>query len=93
MNYQIFVPSSQVALIYCNGKEVAVSRALMEETRAAVAPLIVERWRAYWQRVAAIAPRKCQAEGVEELTDFIPTMLPSMYYPCPQELAALVEKG
>ena len=86
-DYQIFVPSDQTALVCYKYKWVANARELNNEALAAIKPMIMDRWRNHWLNVAQIAPQKLLSCSPREIMSTSGTMSPSMYYPCPEELA------
>jgi hypothetical protein len=91
--FEIFVPSSSTFIVTCNGRKVENYRALMEEARRSVEPLIRERWENFWNRLIEIAHCRMHAASLKQLMTGV--LSPEMYYPCPPELAekAIVPPG
>jgi hypothetical protein len=84
----IYVPS-YLAFLVQRGQATATNwRELKEAAKEAVMPEMQARWSAYWQQVKAVAEQNLAGPITDTklMTTYIPT--PSMYYDCPEHIAA-----
>ena len=87
--FEIYVPGPGSYFVQVNGQEATNWRELHEEARVAVEPLVRERWLNYWKKAVNTALAAHQASDLRDIMKAAPP--PSMYYPCPAELASKVK--